>query len=271
MGVISEPRVSRRSQNTADHHPTLRVLEVLDALSQHTEGCTLTDLASITGASKSTLVPILKTMLRHRFIAFRSDRRYAIGMKTFSVGSAFVEGEPLIGALRSEMERVVAVCQETCQLGVLDGNHVFYIAKIDSPQAIRLISSIGKRIPAYCTALGKALLSDRDAREIEELFPDGLAPMTPHTITSVPELCEQIADQRTDGVFTEYEESCGSVVCFAVPLCQRGRIVAAVSISVPRFRLDDEKETQIRQLLAGYRVTAERMLEAYPEDGLLAN
>lgn len=270
MSDTSAHAAPHHPQDSTEHHPTLRVLNVLDALSQHPEGCTLTELAAFTEASKSTLVPILKTMERRRFIAFTDRRRYVIGIKAFSVGSSFVENEPLVGALRAEMERLVAVCQETCQLGILDGGDVLYIAKIDSPQAIRLISSIGKHVPAYCTALGKALLSDTDFAQLDALFPEGLASMTEHTLPSTASLFEQIARQREEGVFTEYEESCENVVCFSVPLRRRGNIVAAVSISLPRFRLDAAKEAQIKELLAAYRVAAERLIDAHPDrDGLL--
>lgn len=254
-----------------DHKPTMRVLELLEVLAQHPEGSTLTDLSQAAGISKSTMVPILRTMERHHFISMDPvDKSYTVGIKAFSVGSSFVEKVPVVARLRSEMERAVGVCQETCQLGVLDGPDVLYIAKVDSTQAIRLISSIGKRIPAYCTALGKALLSDTPEARIRELFPEPLDALTPHTLGSVDEVVAQIAAQRVDGVFRESEESSENVVCFSVPLRRAGKIVAAVSISVLKFRLDAEKEREVVACLESLRERSERLLETYPESASLA-
>lgn len=256
-----------------DHKPTLRVLELLEVLAQHPEGSTLTDLSQAAGISKSTMVPILRTMERHHFIAIDPvDKSYTVGIKAFSVGSSFVEKVPVVAALRTEMEHAVDVCQETCQLGVLDGSDVLYIAKVDSTQSIRLISSIGKRIPAYCTALGKALLSESAPDKIRELFPGPLDTLTAHTLSTVDEVVDQIAQQRKEGIFRESEESSESVVCFSVPLKRAGKIVAAVSISVLKFRLDAEKEREVIGCLNELRGRAERLLETYPESsGLILN
>lgn len=261
----------RKAPDSTAHRPTLRVLDVLETLSHHPEGCTLTDLSEVTGVSRSTLVPILKTLASRHFIAMDSvSGAYTIGIKAFSVGSAFVENESIVAALRSEMEDVVARCQETCQLGVLDGGDVFYIAKVDSSQAIRLISSIGRRVPAYCTALGKALLSDYDDDKIRSLFPSPFARYTDNTLMCVDDLCRAIHEQAVEGVFRENEESRENVVCFSVPLRQHGRIVAATSISVPKFRLNAEKEAEVIDSLHTYQERAAKILESYPDcDGLL--
>lgn len=72
------------------------------------------------------------------------------------------------------MTNIVNSCSETCQLGILDNNEVLYIGKVDSPEPIRLISYVGKKIPANCTGLGKALLCDFDKEKLISLYPDGL-------------------------------------------------------------------------------------------------
>lgn len=254
------------------HRPTLRVLDALEAISQHPEGCTLTDVADAIGASKSTLVPVLRTMERRGFISMDPESsRYLIGIRSFAVGSAFSEGESLVALIRAEMESLVGACSETCQLGVLDGGNVFYVAKVDSPEPIRMISSIGMRVPAYCSAIGKALLSDCTAERLHELYPDALRHLTPKTVATVDDLAAMISSQRKEGLFTEHEESTRGLACFAVPLRREGSIVAAVSVSVPLFRLDDAKATAVERELRVFRPRAERLIEAYPgDDGILS-
>lgn len=261
----------RKAPDATAHRPTLRVIDALETLSRHPEGCTLTVLSQAIDVSPSTLLPILKTLASRHFIAVDPlTGAYTIGIRAFSVGSAFVENESIVSELRSEMEDVVALCQETCQLGVLDGGDVFYIAKVDSSQAIRLISSIGRRVPAYCTALGKALLSDYDDEKIHSLFKEPFVRYTNKTLTSADELCRAIREQAVEGIFREDEESRESVVCYSVPLRQHGAIVAATSISVPKFRLSEEKESLVIGALRSYQERASKILESYPDcDGLL--
>ena len=71
------------------------------------------------------------------------------------------------------MQTVVDGCGETCHFGILSGGDVLYLAKVNSPQAIRMYSMTGRRLPAYSTAIGKALLRDLDPRAAEGLVSGG--------------------------------------------------------------------------------------------------
>lgn len=253
------------------HKPTLRVLQILETLAQHSEGCTLTELSRLIGASKSTLVPVLKTMEQRHFIVLdKGTSKYILGIKMFSLGAAFTESESAFSLIRNQMEQLVNNCMETCQLGILDGTDVFYITKIDSPEPIRLISSSGKRIPAYCTALGKALLCDFNRAQLDELYPYSLTQMTAHTIENLDQLAHVLEQQKETGIFTEYEESTENVACFAVPLRKNNKIAAAVSISLPLFRLNKEKEIAIRKSLQDFQKKTEQLLSSFnSEDAFL--
>lgn len=83
---------------------------------------------------------------------------------------------PIIKDLCSQVE-------ETVHLGTLDGDEVVYIDKKESNQSMRIFSAIGARNPAHCTGVGKAMLAYRDMDKLEELLPDELVKLTPHTIT----------------------------------------------------------------------------------------
>lgn len=83
------------------------------------------------------------------------------------------------------------------QLGVLDQGNILYLEKVDSPQAIRLISRVGDRLPANATALGKALLSGLSDEEVRTLYAAGLPRLTSHTVTELPQLLDQLAQIRS--------------------------------------------------------------------------
>lgn len=141
------------------HRTTARILDIFEQVSISEEGLTLTALAQRLSAPKSSLFPIVHTMEERRYlIQDYGTGRYQIGPGALILGASFSARkgmEPVFDVMR----QVVAVCQETCQFGILDRGEVFYVAKEDSPQAIRMISRVGTRLPANATALGKALLS----------------------------------------------------------------------------------------------------------------
>ena len=144
---------------TTEHRPTERVLDILELLSNSEEGMTLTELAKALNAPKSSIMPLVHTMTARNFIYMQKDTlRYRIGVATYSVGVAYNNRKTSLQFIQQEMNNITALSNETCQLGIQSRNMVLYIAKKDSPQPIRLMSSVGKQLPLYCTGLGEHFL-----------------------------------------------------------------------------------------------------------------
>ena len=104
------------------------------------------------------------------------------------------------------MNELVSVCNETCSMGVLNGSNVLYVAKIDSPQSLRLVTHVGKKIPANCTALGKALLSRTSFEEMKEIFPPQMLSCTKYSITDINKFYEQVRSVESEGFAYENQE-----------------------------------------------------------------
>lgn len=245
------------------HRATARVLEILEYLAAATEnGYTLTEVASALNVPKSSLFPIIHTLEEQKYI--RLDKRsgqYSIGIGTWLLSMRFSQEQGL-QLISQIMQSVVETCQETCQLGILDQENVLYIEKADSPQTIRMISRVGKRLPANSTAIGKALLCGLDDDAVRALYPDGLPQLTEHTVVEMAKLLEQLESVRQAGVATEEEESTPQLRCWAVPLRRRNEVFAALSVSVPLFRCTPEKEEQVRGCLLDAQREIERLAEA---------
>ena len=157
------------------HNPTLRVLNILEALASNSNGLTLTEISEAINSPKSTIFPIIQTMVDRKFIFFnKNSYTYTIGINTFCIGASYTNNMNALTFIKSEMEYIVKKTDEICQLGILEGGDVLYIAKVDSNNPIRILSSVGKKIPAYCTALGKSLISNLNLNEIKLLYPNGL-------------------------------------------------------------------------------------------------
>lgn len=233
-----------------EHRPTSRVLDILELLSSSTEGYTLTEIADAINTPKSSIFPVIHTMNQRRFISInKQTSKYIIGINTFAVGSFYLNKLDILELIKDEMKHIVDEGLETCQLGVLDKADVLYIAKIDSLQPIRLISSVGTRLPAYCTALGKALLCDYSNSKLRNLYPNELKALTKNTITNIDVLHKQLVSIRETNIAMEFEESTDHIKCIAVPVRKDNIVVLSISVSIPTFRESKEKIELIKSLL----------------------
>jgi len=249
-------------KKTEPHHSTQRVIDILDSImKQNDNGLTLTELAFKLDAPKSSLFPIVHTLYKAKLLNFtEGTSRYTIGMKAYEIGNAYLRNGSINEDIMTALRNISQQCSETCYFAELVDGDVFYLFKVDSPEPIRMFASPGKRLPAYSAGIGKALLSGKNKEEIMALYPDGLLQVTEHTITDVDQLCDQLAEIWQNGIAFECEESTPFIRCVAVPIKRAGVIRAAMSVAVPVFRYNPEKEALIIKLLQEARGSIENLL-----------
>lgn len=244
------------------HNPTLRVLKILETLDRADSGMTLTEIAESIGAAKSTISPILLTLLDKGYINLDNKlQKYVIGLRSFQLGLGYSKNSNTVDYVRKEMEDIVNMCNEVCQLGVLIDFEVFYLAKVDSKQPINLISYVGQKLPAYATALGKALLSGYSDEHIMGYYGKELPKIQKNTITDVEVLIDEVDKIRNGGLAYEIEEVNVGTACVAVPLKKDGEVIASISISYPLFRASDDKLLLIERILWDKKHVIEHMIE----------
>lgn len=243
------------------HKPTLRVLNILLFLSDN-KGANLSEIAENTDIPKSTISPILKTLCENDFLHINESNQYFIWKNAFKVGSTFLNTNNVMDILKAYMKDIVGECNEICQLGIYDNGDIFYIARVESKQPIKLISNVGKSVPAHATALGKAILGKFSEERIRDIYKDGLIPITSKTITDIDILIEQINEAKNKGYAYENEETNNDVECLAVPLRSKGEIFAALSISIPIYRSSDNKRESVINILLDYKRKIELDLES---------
>ncbi|MCH3942840.1 MAG: IclR family transcriptional regulator [Atopobiaceae bacterium] len=244
-----------------EHRSTLRVLTILRLLARHEGGMTLSELGREVGAPKSSIYPIIHTMADQGFVELdEASARYSIGLKSYLVGMSYDSGGRAMRVVTDAMRSVVDACNETCQLGVLEDGRALYVAKVDSTEAISLKSDVGKSLPLYCTAIGKALVSEMPLDEVRKLVGDRFERITKTTITSFDQLARQLEQVRESGIAHDGGEITEEVDCLAVPIKVRGEVVYGMSVSVPSFRFTREKEQMVREILMDTRDRLERTL-----------
>lgn len=251
---------SSRKNDSGLHHSTERVLDVLELISDNPGQLTLSDISKQLGIPKSTLSPIMFTLKSRGYINSNPESRYSIGLKTHIVGVSFLNQFNFMDEAEKLLTTLTDICMETTHLAVLTGGNVLYLKKVNSPETIRMVSMVGNQLPAYCTALGKALLVDHTKAALKKLYPSGLKPMTEHTITDIDVLYDQLTEVKKTGFAVEIEESNEYVRCIAVPIYKGRDVLAAISVAIPVFRYNDEKEKLIKSALIETKRRMEDMI-----------
>jgi DNA-binding IclR family transcriptional regulator len=237
---------TRRRQGILVLHKTL---DILETIRECRSGLSLADLARALGLPKPTAYRIMATLEGRGYIARNPDGIFQMTRKFFDLQVSESDEQALLHASRPAMERLVDSCRETVNLGILDAGEVVVISTVESPQSIRMTSKVGNRRYLHSTALGKVLLSGLPIQEVQRLIRiQGLPKLTPRTIVTRQGLIDELEQVRRQGYSLDNEENEPDGRCLGAPIVGAGgRIVAALSISAPVFRMD---MTRVRGLAA---------------------
>lgn len=233
-----------------------RALDILELFlrSPQPQSLSVPEVARALDLPRSTAHELVATLVARRYLRpiEGNPHRYALDVRVFELGNAYAAGLDLAREGQIVARRVAAQCDETVHIAVLEGTDVFYIAKVDSTNALRLVSAIGRRLPAHCTAVGKILLSSLSEEEFAERFAGvrELPGMTRNSLRSVDALRAELARTRVRGIAWDNCESNPDVRCVAAPIYDhRGRMVAAMSISFPVVRDTPERFLELSRLV----------------------
>lgn len=229
-----------------------RALRVVELLA--TAGPTsFAELRRQLGMPKSSLHALLSTMKSSGWVT--SDRRgaFTLGFRAHAIGIPGPDDSDVIQLTDDLMEDLRDQVDQTVHLARLDGNDIVYLASKFSRHALNVRFEVGRRLPAYVTALGKAMLAALPDPEVEEHLPQILTRYTPKTITSRAILGETFKTVRADGYSEDNEEGTPGVHCFAIAVQHMDIPLIAISCSVPVARLDARGAKEIVQALLEVR------------------
>jgi DNA-binding IclR family transcriptional regulator len=170
-----------------------------------------------------------------------ASKQYSLGLRAWQVGQMYTGHQDLANVAKPVMDRLSASLGETVQLARLDGVENVYIAISQSSGGMRLGSSVGMRLLAHATGIGKALLSTLEPEEAERRLSSVALPrLTDKTVTDVDKLAELVAAAKARGYALDDEEYLDGCRCVAVPLTTKGGggMDAAISVTMPTARTD---------------------------------
>lgn len=240
----------------------VRALTLLEHVSRREHGVALTDAAQAAGLAASTAHRLLKSLERMGFVSQDEERGlWFVGVKAFTVGSAFVRARDVVAIARPFMRDLMERSQETVNLAVLDQDEPVYLTQIECRQMIRAHALPGARAPVHCSGVGKALLATLPQARVAAIAQArGLPRYTAKTITALPALNAELELVRERGWAADDEEHSRGMRCVASVLRdEHGDAIAAISLTGPIARVTDERLAELGALV---RATAAKITEA---------
>lgn len=248
---MSEDAADDSDVNVRKVKSAVRTVELLEYLAGRQDNpARIREICAALDMPRSSTHALLRTLMGQGWVRCdESGTQYGIGMRALLVGTSYLDSDPYLPLITPFLDELRAELDETFHLGRLDGTDVVYLATRESKQYLRNANRVGRRLPAYTTALGKALLAERVGADRAAHIPAALTSLTPHTITDPAVLQETLEEVRIRGHATDNQENTVGVRCFAVTLRYTHPAQDAISASVPLSRLTAEREAEIVQAL----------------------
>ncbi len=258
-------KLPRRPKSEYVIQTVINALRLLEAF-REAEELGVTELSRRLSLHKNNVFRLLATLEERGYVEQMADTdRYRLGARCLELGHAFSRGRDLARHARAELERLAEASGESVHLGALQDLQVSHLDGERSDQPVLTGLRVGQRLPLHCTALGKVLLATAGS-EVWERFDrecarDGELPRhTTVTITDRDKFFDHLRGVAGEGFALDLEECVEGMCCVAAPVYDASdRVAAAVSISVPAFRVSEDA---LRQHFAPLAIEAAERLSA---------
>lgn len=239
-----KPAASAGKIKAADFVSALaRGIEVLRLFSEEQPQISTSEVAEKTGLSRAAARRFLLTLTELGYLRADQDSFWPLP-KLLELGYSYLSTWNFRETVQPSLRQVVEELHENCSFGVLDGADVVYLARAEARRIVQSITiSVGTRVPAAVSAMGRVLLAHLPPEELDRLMADHLLrAMTSRTVTDPVLFRERLARVREQGhalVEGEFEEG---LISIAVPVISaEGRAVAAINVGTPRSRATAEQ------------------------------
>ncbi|GGA12007.1 IclR family transcriptional regulator [Dyella caseinilytica] len=227
-------------------------LGLLRMLGEHRGELSFSDICQRTTMPKASVYRAVQTLEEMGFLARGTSGGYALGISVLRLGFDYLSsmdivqiGQPVIHRLRDNTDCSSHLC-------VRDGRDVVYVARVAASGEIGAGVSIGSRLPAHCTAIGRVLLMDLPRSELERLYTEAVFAETSEAGPKTPQQLFDLLDgDREQGYAISESFYQPGISAVAYPLRNRsGDVVASVNVMAPRHNLPDKLKASLRQEVA---------------------
>lgn len=213
-------------------------LAVIECFDDENERLTIAEVAAKTKLSRAAARRCLLTLQRLGYATY-DGKFFGLTPRILRLGYAYLASTELPQLVQPFLERLSETLHESCSASILDGDEIVYVARAATKRIMSVGISVGTRLPAYCTSMGRVLLAALPAPEMERRLAATARPrLTPHTRTQVGDLIVVLKAVRESGHAVIDQELEVGLASIAVPLVNAaGDTVAAINIGVQSARV----------------------------------
>ena len=239
-----------------------RGLAVIRSFSAQAPRQTLSEVAGRAQLTRAGARRILLTLQTLGYV--QSDGKlFRLTPRILDLGFAYLSSLPLWNLAEPVMEELVGQIKESCSAAVLDGTDIVYVLRVPTHKIMNISLGVGSRLPAYCTSMGRMLLSALTPEAMMKVLQASERTVrTRYTVTDVDELAAKIAQVRQQGWALVDQELEEGLVSMAAPVTDRaGQTIAAINISGQANRTSAKvmQETMLPLLLAAAQSISTRL------------
>jgi IclR family transcriptional regulator, pca regulon regulatory protein len=216
-----------------------RGLLVIQAFTQKKRQLTISELSAKTGLSRAAVRRCLYTLAQLGFAGAEDGRHFYLGPRILALGYSYIVSMPLATAAQPVLERVSRELHESCSISTIDRTEIIYVARASVTRIMSIDLGVGSRLPAFCTSMGRVMLSSLPAEELETyLSQTPLKRFTDRTVTSVEKLRQVLRLVGRNGYAIVDQELELGLRSMAVPIQNpNGKIVAALNVGAHAQRV----------------------------------
>jgi IclR family transcriptional regulator, pca regulon regulatory protein len=233
-------------------------LRVLEAFREDPCRLTLAEVARRTGASRAAARRYLLTLVQLQYASF-DGKHFSLTPRVLALSRSQLHDASQASLVQPVLNAISERTNESASAAILDGTEVTFIARARGRRFVSVAMEVGTRIPAYCCATGRALLSCRDDREVERLLRRSKIPRAGSHGRSIESVMEAIRQTRISGYALNDEEFEEGIRSIAVPVRNlRGEVVMAIGVGTHtgRMSLAQLPPKLLSALVQGQRVLA---------------
>lgn len=219
-----------------------KLMVLLDLVTHADAPLRFTDILSLAGQPRGTLHRQLGHLVEEGLLELDGDGRYAPGLRLLDFAARSWARNEFRLIAEPHLVDLQQATGETVHLGVLRGQSIIYLDKVEGRQPVRMYSQIGNASPCYCTGVGKAALSLLPAESLADLLAGvNFTRFTAATHASPASLLAEIREIADQGYAFDREEHEAGIRCIAAPIWSEDRtFLGGVSITGPAYRLSME-------------------------------
>jgi DNA-binding IclR family transcriptional regulator len=239
-----------------------RILDVLLCFTKNHADWSIAELAEELGFHKSVTRRLVITLASRGFLRQDPfDKRYKLGLVLFELGSAIFPTEELVDLSRPFMKKLSKETDSSVFLTINADNQAVCVARVDSPNPLRVTFEVGRRSPLHAGASARAILAFLPDSRIRSILEEGLESFTDATITDVESLTKELNKTKELGYTISTGELDDRVTAIGVPIMDRNdQVLASLSISGPTTDFSPDRLLSLIQSTRACATTIQNVL-----------